>query len=237
MKAVFKFFIFILFFILYSAGFASATAKDSTPITVRRPSPEKIQKYLSDKKFIYENDYRHKLGLWDIIARWLDEHIFNPLFNSQSITFWNIIEYGLAIGALVFIIYYLIRSEKIGLFYRGPKNMPLDITGGEEDIHIMNFDRLIDDAVANGQYRIAIRYLYLKLLKDLSDKNLITWKAEKTNNDYINELHYSAYEKEFRAVTILFDYAWYGDMPVNENIFGQVKSSFSGFYHHLQSLN
>lgn len=235
MKAAIRFLFFYLFLFIHTTGFAATAVNDNRPVQVRRPPAEKIQKYLSDKNFIYENDYRHKLGLWDVISRWLDEHIFSPLFSNHALTIWDIIEYGLAIATLVFIIYYFIHSDRLGLFYRGSKNISLEIAGGEEDIYAMNFDKLINDAVTTRQYRIAIRYLYLKLLKDLSEKNLITWRAEKTNNDYIDELRPSAYGKQFREVTLLFDYTWYGEVPVNENIFGQVRNSFTDFYSHLQS--
>jgi len=234
MKAIFKLLFFSL--LLFSSFTAYSTAKAPTPIVeIRRPGGDKIEKFKSGRDFQYETDYTHKLGLWDMITSWLGRFLFRRLFDKSTFTILEMLEYGIAIAAIIYLVYYFIKGDKRGLFSKGPKKMSLDIIGMEEDINLMDFEKLIADAVATKEYRVAIRYLYLKLLKDLSDNNLINWKTEKTNRDYINELRPSAYGSKFREVTLLFDYAWYGEASVNENIFGQVHNSFTDFYKQLQN--
>jgi len=235
MKVVIKILAFLLLF--YSTAFATDTGKANNIITVRRASTEKIQKYLSDKDFKYENDYTQKTGFWDAILQWIYRHLFKPLFKNYNITTWDILEYAIAIAALILIIYFLIKSDRVGLFYKKSKSDSLNLSDTEEDIRQMNFTKLIDEAIEKGQYRVAVRYLYLKLLRDLSDRQLITWQAEKTNRDYSNELRPSALGKPFTQVTFLFDYAWYGDMPINDASFKNIRESFEQFNKQLHQQN
>ena len=236
MKATFKTFLYLVLLLLPAAGFTTQKVSTVAPVEVRRPTNARIEKFQKDGDFQYETDYTEKIGLWDAFWHWMKKHIFSPLIRGHELTIWNIIEYGLAIATIIFVAYYFIKSDRIGLFSRGPKKLQLDIEGGEEDINKMNFDKLVSDAIENRQYRIAIRYLYLKLLKDLSDNQLINWRAEKTNRDYINELRPTDYGKQFREVTLLFDYAWYGDVTINENSFGQIRDSFKEFNSKLSNL-
>jgi len=233
MKAAIKFLLCGLLVLFSSYSFASKVEINNTPVEVRRPPADKIEKYMTDDSFRYETDYRHKIGFWEAFWSWLDRHLFSPIFSKHGLTIWEIIKYSIIITTIVLVVYFLIKGDKVGLFFRGARNASIQAIGIEEDIHAMDFDKLIEEAVANKQFRVAIRYLYLKLLKDLSDNNLITWKAEKTNRDYINELRPSQYGKPFREVTLLFDYAWYGDAAINENTFGQIRNSFKTIYRQL----
>jgi hypothetical protein len=239
MRAITKLLLCIIIFFAPFGGHAAK--KDSTivlkpyaPAEVRKPSAEKIAKFKQDRDFIYETDYSAKISIWDIIGNWLNKHFFAPIIGKHAFTIWQVIEYSLAIIAVILIVYYFIKGDRRGLFSRGPKNLSIEMEGTEEDINLMNFDKLIADSISNGQYRVAIRYLYLKILKDLADKNHINWKAEKTNLDYMNELRSTAYGKGFMEVTFLFDYAWYGDASITESSFGLIKNSFSDFNKQLQ---
>lgn len=235
MRAVTSLLLCLLFF--HFSAFATEPGKALSEITIRRAPTEKIQKYLSDKDFKYENDYIPKISFWDKLKEWIYEHLFRPLFKDHAITLWDIIEYSLAAIALGLIIYFLIKSDKVGLFYKKSEKGSLNLSDEEENIHEMNFTTLIEEAIAKGQYRVAIRYLYLRLLKDLSDRQLITWRSEKTNYDYNNELRPSAFGKPFNHVTFLFDYAWYGDMPINDEAFKNIRESFEQFNNQLRQQN
>ncbi|HWY98942.1 MAG TPA: DUF4129 domain-containing protein [Bacteroidia bacterium] len=235
MRAIFKPVLYILLLLLPCGSFAAVTHKSYGPTQVRKPDAERLQKFLTDKDFKYETDYRAKIGFWEALWKWLVRHLFSPLIKGHALTIWNIIEYTFAIVTIFLVAWYFIKADRGGLFSRGAKKLKVDIEGGEEDINLMDFEKLIGNAIENHQYRIAVRYLYLRLLKDLSDTNLINWKAEKTNRDYLDELRSTPFGTHFREVTLLFDYAWYGDVAVNENNFGQIKDIFSEFYIKLQT--
>ena len=121
------------------------------------------------------------------------------------------------------------------MFSRGSNGAINDIGTVHEDIHEIDFDKIIAEAISNKHYRIAIRYLYLKSLRDLSLKGFIIWKADKTNLDYLNELRLPAFEKPFGEVTRLFDYAWYGNIEINEPLFQRIKIVFDKLSHQINA--
>ena len=233
MKAIFKLFFYIV--LLVAPLITQAATITPALIEVRRPSADKLEKFKSARDFQYETDYTHKIGLWEMFTRWLGRILFHRIFYKSTWDVLRVLEYTIALLAVIFIVYFFVRSDRKGIFTRGPKKLTLDIEGAEEDIHQLDFEKLIREAIAGGEYRVAIRYMYLKLLKELSDNNLINWKTEKTNRDYINELRATNYGNKFREVTLLFDYAWYGETPVNENMFGQIQHEFTTFYSQLQA--
>lgn len=224
----------LLFAVLILFCFAVKAESNIGEVKIRRAPVEKINKYLSDRDYNYTDDYTTPVSLWDRIWYWISQHLLRPVFNTTA-SLWDIISYvalALTIGMLI---YFVIRGDSLGLFYKNNRSNAITANNLEEDIHLMNFDLLITEAISNGQYRIAVRYLYLKSLRDLSDRNLILWKAEKTNHDYIRELQLSGFHKVFREITFLFDYAWYGDAAITENNFLQIKDSFEQFNHQLKA--
>jgi hypothetical protein len=50
-----------------------------------------------------------------------------------------------------------------------------------ENIHEIDYDQDIKEAIAAGNYSLAVRLLYLQTLKTLSDNALIKWNINKTN--------------------------------------------------------
>jgi hypothetical protein len=199
-------------------------------VVIRRASVEKIVKYHNDSAFKYDNDYRTAPNLWEEMKRWFFDHFFNFIFKRvyHHITLWDILKYGIIVAALVFLVWYFIKASKTAPFSRSEQN-PLQFNATTENIHRIDFEKRIADAIQNGEYRLAIRYLYLRTLKELSDRNLIKWKAEKTNRDYSGELRNTKFGIPFSSITSLYDYAWYGNMPVGETAFHTVKESFDRF--------
>src|SRR5581483_838967 len=92
---------------------------------IRSVSPEKLQKDLNDKDSIYEKNYVAKTNLWDKIWGWIIRHLFRPLFKHHDLTIWDIILYAIAATALVLIVYYFIKSDKVSLFSRKAKEVSL----------------------------------------------------------------------------------------------------------------
>ena len=116
-----------------------------------------------------------------------------------------------------------------GAFYRKRKQTGLAFEIVPEDIRTLDFDRLIDEAVAVRNYRRAVRLLYLKTLKALAAHHLIDWQRDKTNHEYIDELPQPTLRRAFADLTMLFEYVWYGDFAVDEAVFGRVQRSFTRF--------
>jgi len=63
-----------------------------------------------------------------------------------------------------------------------------------------------------GDFRDALRHLYLSLLMDLDGRKVITYRAAKTNFEYLREITNQgvALQETFRDMVNLFEHKWYG---------------------------
>lgn len=97
-----------------------------------------------------------------------------------------------------------------------------------EETHIEQIDltQLIKDSVATGNYRNAVRYLYLDALKWLSANQKIEWDFQKTNSDYYRELDEPILKERFKKISYLYDYVWYGEFELNEHTFNDARTEF-----------
>lgn len=80
----------------------------------------------------------------------------------------------------------------------------------------------IEEAEKVGDYRSAIRNLYLLVILSLSDAKLIKLHIEKTNSDYRKELP-KKFQHKFKQLTRIFDFVWYGEYTATEQLFAQAK--------------
>ncbi len=134
------------------------------------------------------------------------------------------------LGVFVIGLFIYLRGSNVGLFRK--KNKRLASTGEEEiseDIFAINYQREIDKAAAQGNYRLAIRLLFLKLLKNMSEKSIILYKQDKTNLDYLGELHPTNYYTNFFRITRNYEYSWYGHFMVSEDAYKIIRRDFDQF--------
>jgi hypothetical protein len=143
---------------------------------------------------------------------------------------WLIIIGGFAAA----IIWYL-ASSNVGLFRK--RNIE---TRGEisdeipEDIFAINYQKEIDKAEKQGNYRFAIRLMFLRLLKDMTEKSIIQYKQDRTNFDYLLQLQPTVYYSNFFRITRNYEYSWYGHFDVNEEAYRIIRSDFDQFDRQLR---
>jgi len=205
---------------------------DSSETTVRYFSPGKIKAYNADKDFQYNRYKEPPKSLWERFWEWFWNKIETMLGTEGGSAAFKTVFILLAVLVLVFFIYKLTGMSKAGLFKRNTG----DVSGysiTDEDIHSINFDQAIEQAVQNNNYRLAVRLLYLQSLKRLTDKNLINWQLNKTNIAYVQELQGSPYQSSFSNLTLQFESNWYGDMPIDVTEFNTVHQQFNQFNRQL----
>ena len=112
------------------------------------------------------------------------------------------------------------------MFYSGEGSGTFRHNVLDENIHEMDFEKLIEEAAAKKDYRGGVRLLFLYALKMLSDKNHIHWDQGKTNHDYIDELKQDELKPGFSDLNYYFEYAWYGNFKVNAETFDHVRDIF-----------
>ncbi|MCP4520669.1 MAG: DUF4129 domain-containing protein [Cytophagales bacterium] len=105
----------------------------------------------------------------------------------------------------------------------------LDYDIETEDIYAMDFNVLLEEALAKQLYRRAVRILFLKTLKEMADAEVIQWEENKTNLDYIYEIKSAPLQQSFEYLSDVFDYIWYGEKSVDKQQFLDLQQTFSTF--------
>jgi hypothetical protein len=135
-------------------------------------------------------------------------------------------------SVVAFIIYRLFLSK--GLFGTGGKKAKATVEEQEDVDNNMesDFDTLKRKAYGAGDLRMAMRYLFLKTLQKLNDKELIRFAADKTNSAYARELP-QAKRNEFASLALYYEYIWYGNIAVQKQIFDGIENKFNEFLKRL----
>ena len=140
---------------------------------------------------------------------------------------FGIIFWILAIGLFVYLVYRLFLSNS-SFLSRSRKNIASEIAVIDEE-NASDPDSPLRNAIRNGNYRLAVRYLYLQSLQRLSEKKFIEINTNKTNYEYVMEVRKHKFANEFASLTLQYEYVWYGEYPVDEKLFEQIQGSFTQF--------
>jgi hypothetical protein len=204
---------------------------DSSKVDARNFSSSALNKYRNDPEFDYHTNPERETW-WDRFWEWL-WHIIENLFSgsktsqTQSNTPLKYVLLALIVGLLGYLITKIVGVQNI--FNRASKDIALPYTESLENINAITFEEEIEKAIANRNYRLAVRLLYLRSLKQLNDAHLIDWQIEKTNSAYLNELTNNEQRRSFSILTRQFEYVWYGDFPIDGQLFQNINISFIDF--------
>ena len=173
-------------------------------------------------------------NIWNDFKNWLDRLFSSePTKNAKINSLWStVIKYlfiTLGAGAVVFLILKLLGIDMQNIFRKKSASVAIPYSEFFEDINAISFDKEIENAVSVRNYRFAVRLLYLKCLKQLSDANLIKWEIDKTNSTYISELNNADQRTAFSMLTRKFEYVWYGEFMVDDIIYKDIDTSFQDF--------
>ena len=125
---------------------------------------------------------------------------------------------------------YYLADSNISLFRRNKKVAVVAVD--EEmpgDIFTINYEKEIDKAASMGNFRMAVRLMFLRLLKNMSERNIIRYQQDKTNLDYLMQLHSTAYYKDFFRITRNYEYSWYGKFEVSQDAYQFIRNDFEQF--------
>ena len=140
------------------------------------------------------------------------------------------------IGGFIAVLVWYLVSSNIRLFRK--RSAPISLEEDavlNEDIFEIKYEKEIQSAIASQNYRLAIRLMYLRTLKELSDRNIIHFAQEKTNSEYLRQLINTSYYKNFFQLTREFEYTWYGKFQLSPEAFSSVEKDFNEFKQQLSS--
>lgn len=182
----------------------------ATPVPLRQPAPERLRAFRQQREFQYV-EVKSEQSSWDLLWTRFWRWVSDLLETRPGKVVWKYGIYAGLVVALVFVVLKLLQIDFTRAFGRNLRPAALAYDVQDEDIHELDFDKLLTSAETEGNYRLAIRLGYLHVLKQLTDQGLIRWQPDKTNHDYLFELPAGPLPAAFRELTRQFDYVWYGE--------------------------
>lgn len=149
----------------------------------------------------------------------LSEFNINPLI-AKSIIF------TLVIGALGFLLFKIFGKN---IFKKNPGLKAENLFSEEginEETPVDGLEKLLNQVLSKKMFREAIRIYYLMIIRGLSERNLILWKKDKSNREYLFEMRAHPSFASFKEATFIFETAWYRNVSISDNDFISVKPKF-----------
>ncbi|VAW23813.1 FIG00652419: hypothetical protein [hydrothermal vent metagenome] len=233
--------ILFLFFIAFSVGLFAQTdslivKNDRSSIVKKKFDTKNLKKYKTDKDFNYEEENVNKEPTFiERVFNWLGRQFLRFLEWVFGIKYAKGL-FASILSALPYVILGVVLFLLLKFFLKvnlkssgviSKNNPTVSITEEEELIKSKDISKLIEQAIQQKNYRLAVRYYYLNILKQLENKELIIWEQQKTNEDYIKEISQKNIQHSFTNLTRLYDFVWYGNFEINETEFARVELDFT----------
>lgn len=235
MKTQFIIKILLLFLLLQSSQTVLADGElrydRDSKIEVRMPTEQSVEEFKNNRHFQYDQKIRSQNTWWDRLKYKFWQWFFK-LFSNNGV--YPYIRYLIIIIAAIFIVVKLMQTNLRSVFYRPKKRLKIEHKELIEDITKIDLNKLRTDAEKKGNFRLAIRYNFLATLKILKDLQMIDWKIDKTNRDYVVELckemlKNTEIKEKFEELSSVFEHVWYGNFEVSEAEYQNYKTKFNDF--------
>ncbi|WP_378184904.1 hypothetical protein ACE939_08670 [Aquimarina sp. W85] len=216
------------------------TASTLQPISFDK---DKLSEYKKSKDFDY-TEIEMEATWWTQFKHWIQEwwhKLLNTVFDIGEVSD----TWALILAILPYIVLLFILALIIWLFVKGKVGRILEkkdalenvvLEDDQEIIKNKNIDQLIENARTAGNYRLAIRYHYLMIIKLLANSQSITLAAQKTNADYLLEIKSLPLQVGFEELTQLYNFIWYGFFAIDTISYSQFETKFLQFRNHITSI-
>ena len=198
------------------------------PFKLREVQDQKVKEYQRQPDFAYANDsdYWKKDAppeqpgwflnmLLSRIARWI-----------ILILFLLVIAYG---------IYWLAKENSFPLMHRRRKKETETGTAALPEYEsIGDLDKAISRFTEEGDFRMAVRYMYIRLIRMAFEKNSIPFKSSSTNSEIVEAFPDPQQSRDFRLLATAYEYIFYGGFVPAREQFDVLQQKFSAFHKNWQ---
>jgi len=196
---------------------------DKSKVQIRDIPDKDLMEYQNNEEF----NYRKEITTPENYFAKIINKIINFFFGNGNV-FGVILKYIIVALFFTFIIIRLLGFKINKLFYNNKSiDNIIPIEENIKDINNIDIDNIINIAIKNEDYKKAIRYLFIKTLKQLSSKEIINWQINKTNRDYYYEITDKKIKEQFVNLSHIFSYVWYGNFKIDEITFYEFNRKFS----------
>lgn len=194
---------------------------------------EELQNFKDNPEFDY-SEKRQQDNWWTRFKSYVSlqyhrflQWLFEDYQTNSFIQFLiQTIPYLILGGILYFAIWIFNRMNPATVMLGEKAEGKVFLSEEEEIIRSQNISQLMDQAVAGGNYRLAIRYYFLWILQQLTERNIINYEFSKTDTDYLSEIKEPALQQQFRKLSRIYDYFWYGNFEATFEHFERSKREF-----------
>ena len=231
------FIVIVLFFIVPASGQKAFEGMqiDTIAVTVKKFDNSFIETYKSQPAFDYQEQNIEYQKTWlDKLIDWFTRILgkfIEMLFGVENATgvmrfLLQSLPYIIGLLFLYLLIKFFMDRNTFD-FISTAKNRKFESNSQDEEL-IRNSDlqALLEGAISTQNYRVAVRYYYLLLLKSLDEAKIILWEQQKTNEDFISEIASKDLKVSFSENTRLYDFVWYGDFGLTQEEFLQAELDF-----------
>lgn len=223
----YKHFLVFWILILVSGSVLFATPEDETGIY--RFGEEEIAEFQADDDFFYLEEDKSETDNTSMIASWFRDMIKMYRDNSFTNFLFQNLHYIILFIAIVFTLIKIGRLEFRSGYLRNSNKNFASVYTDNEDVHNTDFNIAIQKALNQKNYRLAIRFHYLNILKQLSLSGIIEHSIHKTNMEYMYEMKEDNIRNKFKEVAFIFDYIWYGETMIDQADYVKLEPILNNF--------
>jgi len=175
---------------------------------------ELMDDYAEQRDFDYMDYSVQPPSVWERLSWWFSSIIQRIFLNPNTPILTQIGYYLILLLVLGFAVFYIIKLRYGGGLTTDYRTYRSSGASLEKTVP-EDFDEMIREALEQNDFKLAIRYVYLKTLTNLAKKDHLKLRDWKSPFDYERELQASLVGS-YREMAQLFEYAWYGDFEVGE---------------------
>lgn len=132
----------------------------------------------------------------------------------------------LGIILLVLIIFLIKNLSKIDFTRKVSGRMEIEEEDDPDKYVLSDLEHYLNEALATRNYRLALRINFLMLIKSLKEQELIIWKKDKTNSDYLFEIKEKPYHGNTKKLMHAFEKVWYANYKIEEQTYQKLSFTF-----------
>jgi len=204
---------------------------------------DKIAELKTDPSFDYLNKVEND-SWWTKFKRWINlqyQQFIDWLFGDYQAyefvaIFLKILPYLLLAGFIALVVWLFIKLNPGRSFLKEQQAPHVFLNEEENIVQSENIGELIASAVKDGDFRLAIRYYYLQLLRQLNQKELIKYEFQKTNSEYLSEINSENLKLQLKKAMRLYDFIWYGNFSLSEPDFHLAQRNFQNLETSIKTI-
>jgi hypothetical protein len=139
-----------------------------------------------------------------------------------------VIFYLVVFSTCAYILIRYLRGEAESAWQSDKENSLLFTEEGSQ-LSSTDLAALLQEEISAGNYNKAVRILFLQTIQQLALQGFISLHQEKTNSDFIHEITDSGIRDQFRELTRIYEFLWYGNQAVDQSYFDRIASQFHLF--------